>query len=144
LPNSSGQRPRGRRRRHRRFRFRGGPPWARGSRRANARAPAPPEYSVGRVATLLPWHRRLAAQKYHTSTRRRPGAERFVGTLRRECLDYLLITGEQHLRKILDEYIGHYNCHRPHQALEKRPPLREPGQANDIAARIERRQAVGG
>jgi transposase InsO family protein len=71
-------------------------------------------------------------------------AERFVGTLRRECVDHLLIIGEQHLRNVLDEYVRHYNGHRPHQALEQRPPLREPGQAIDVTARIERRQAVGG
>jgi putative transposase len=71
-------------------------------------------------------------------------AERFVGTLRRECLDHLLITGEQHLRKILDEYARHYNGHRPHQALEQRPPLREPGHTIDMTARIECRQTVGG
>jgi putative transposase len=71
-------------------------------------------------------------------------AERFVGTLRRECLDRLLITGEQHLRKVLDEYARHYNGHRPHQALEQRPPLYELGQVIDLTARIERRQAVGG
>ena len=39
-------------------------------------------------------------------------AERYVGTLRRECLDYLLIHGERHLRKILTEYERHYNDHR--------------------------------
>jgi putative transposase len=48
------------------------------------------------------------------------------------------------LRKILYEYTRHYNGHRPHQALEQRPPLGELGQAIDITARIERRQAVGG
>jgi putative transposase len=71
-------------------------------------------------------------------------AERFVGTLRRECLDHLLIFGEQHLRWILAEYARHYDDHRPHQALGQRPPLHEPRQAIDITARIERRQAVGG
>jgi hypothetical protein len=67
-----------------------------------------------------------------------------VGTLRRDCLDHLLILGERHLRKVLVEYTRHYNGHRPHQALQQRPPLREPGQAIDMTARIERNRAVGG
>jgi putative transposase len=71
-------------------------------------------------------------------------AERYVGTLRRECLDYLLICGEQHLRRILTEYSQHYNNHRPHQSREQRPPLYEPGQTIDMAARIKRRQFVHG
>jgi putative transposase len=71
-------------------------------------------------------------------------AERFVGTLRRECLYHMLILGEQHLRKVLAEYARHYNGHRPHQARNQRPPLREPGHAIDMTTRIERRQVVGG
>ena len=45
-------------------------------------------------------------------------AERVVGTLRRECLDHLLIVNERHLRLVLREYVAHYNHVRPHQALE--------------------------
>ena len=71
-------------------------------------------------------------------------AERFVGTLRRECLDHVLILGEQHLRNVLAEYARHYNGHRPHQGLQQEPPLRQPGHAIDITARIERRQVLGG
>jgi putative transposase len=71
-------------------------------------------------------------------------AERYVGTLRRECLDHLLIYGEQHLRQILAEYSQHYNEHRPHQSREQRPLLHEPGQPVDVTARIKRRQAVHG
>jgi putative transposase len=71
-------------------------------------------------------------------------AERFVGTLRRECLDHLLIFGERHLRKVLGEYARHYNGHRPHQARQQRPPLHQPGQAIDITVPIEGRQAIGG
>jgi putative transposase len=40
-------------------------------------------------------------------------AERFIGTLRRECLDHLLITGRRHLTAVLQEYLAHYNTHRP-------------------------------
>ena len=71
-------------------------------------------------------------------------AERFVGTLRRECLDHMLLLGERHLRSALAEYAQHYNGHRPHQGLQQEPPLREPGHAVDVTDRIERRQVFGG
>jgi putative transposase len=71
-------------------------------------------------------------------------AERYVGTLRRKRLDHLLIHGERHLQKILAEYERHYNDHRPHQAREQRPPLYQPGEAPDPAARIKRQQTVQG
>ena len=71
-------------------------------------------------------------------------AERYVGTLRRECLDHLLIYGEQHLRQVLAEYARHYNEHRPHQSREQRPPLHEPGQPVDVTARIKRTHVVQG
>ena len=71
-------------------------------------------------------------------------AERFVGTLRRECLDHILILGEQHLRNVLTEYARHYNDHRPHQSLQQQPPQRQPSNAIDITARIERRQVLNG
>ncbi len=71
-------------------------------------------------------------------------AERFVGTLRRECLDQVLVLGEQHLRVVLAEYARHYNGHRPHQGLQQEPPLREFGQVVDMTARIDRRQVLGG
>ena len=71
-------------------------------------------------------------------------AERYVGTLRRECLNHLLIYGERHLRQILAEYSRHYNKHRPHQSREQRPPLHEPDQTIDVTARIERRQVLHG
>ena len=70
-------------------------------------------------------------------------AERFAGTLRRECLDHLLILGERHLRKILAEFASHYNGHRPHQSLQQEPPQQVGGTA-DITARIERKQVLSG
>jgi hypothetical protein len=70
--------------------------------------------------------------------------ERFVRTLRHDCLDHVLILGERHLRNILAEYARHYNGHRPHQGLRQEPPQRQFSQTPGITARIERRQVLGG
>jgi putative transposase len=48
--------------------------------------------------------------------------ERWVGTVRRECLDRLLIIGRRQLERVLRVYIGHYNRQRPHRALDLSPP----------------------
>ena len=54
-------------------------------------------------------------------------AERFVRTARAECLDWLLILNRRHLERVLRVYVEHYNTHRPHRALNLRPPQpREP------------------
>jgi putative transposase len=50
-------------------------------------------------------------------------AERLVGTLRRECLDRLLIVNRRHLERVLQTFVEHYNHHRPHRALDQRPPI---------------------
>src|SRR5262249_49908732 len=52
-------------------------------------------------------------------------AERFVRTVRAECLDWLLILGRRHLEYVLRTYAAHYNAERPHRALALVPP--EPG-----------------
>jgi len=49
-------------------------------------------------------------------------AERFVGTIRRECLDRMLILGRRHLEGAVREYVKHYNLHRPHRSLDQLPP----------------------
>ncbi|MGH9043569.1 MAG: integrase core domain-containing protein, partial [Acidimicrobiales bacterium] len=49
-------------------------------------------------------------------------AERFVGTVRRECFDQLLALGRHHLGAILAEYLHHYNSHRPHRSLGQHAP----------------------
>ena len=50
-------------------------------------------------------------------------AERLIGTLRRECLDQLVVFGEAHLRRVLSAYSGYYNQARPHLALQKNSPF---------------------
>jgi transposase InsO family protein len=49
-------------------------------------------------------------------------AERVVGTLRRECLDHLIVLNERHLGAVLREYVAHYNAQRPHRSLALGPP----------------------
>jgi transposase InsO family protein len=50
-------------------------------------------------------------------------AERLIGTLRRECLDHLIVVNERHLRAVLAEFAAYYNGARPHRALELDTPL---------------------
>ena len=75
-------------------------------------------------------------------------AERWVRTARSECTDRMLITGPRHLRAILDEYVTHYNVHRPHRARNLQPPDHDdivPAPVADLAtARIRRRSVLGG
>ena len=51
-------------------------------------------------------------------------AERWVGTVRREVLDHLLIFGSRQLQRVLQEFIDHYHTARPHQGLGQRTPIR--------------------
>ena len=71
-------------------------------------------------------------------------AERFIGTLRRECLDHLLITGPRHLTVVLQDYIEHYNTHRPHRSLHQQPPTGATPPPSTAALRPLRRDRLGG
>jgi putative transposase len=72
-------------------------------------------------------------------------AERWVQTVRMECLDWTLVLGRRHLLRLLRIYVRHYNQQRPHRGLALRVPL--PGEQclRDGSARlVRRRDVVGG
>jgi len=75
-------------------------------------------------------------------------AERWVRTARAEVTDRMLIAGPRHLRAVLEEYVAHYNQHRPHRARNLRPPDRDgstTAPVTDLAtARIRRHKVLGG
>jgi transposase InsO family protein len=71
-------------------------------------------------------------------------AERFVRTVRAECLDWLLILSRRHLEGVLRVYVDHYNRRRPHRALELRPPELDERRQRSPEGKIRRRDQLGG
>ncbi len=83
--------------------------------------------------------------------RARAHAERWVASLRRECLDRLLILGRRHLASVVHVYAMHYNEHRPHRSLGQQPPLAKPPPISEPAPisqlpldSVRRRDLLGG
>jgi putative transposase len=70
-------------------------------------------------------------------------AERFVRTVRTECLDWLLIVGRRHLEHVLRIYIQHYNRERPHRGLALQPP-QAPQPKLPPSGQVHRRDRLGG
>jgi transposase InsO family protein len=59
-------------------------------------------------------------------------AERLIGSIRRECLDHIIVSGEAHLRRVLISYADYYNSVRTHQSLHKDAPIYRPIQQTGI------------
>lgn len=82
------------------------------------------------------------------SPRANAHAERLVGTLRRECLDWTLVLGRRHLESVLVEYVAHYNGHRPHRSLSLVAPARADNPPVHVHAvppgRLRRADLLGG
>src|SRR5205823_14962746 len=57
-----------------------------------------------------------------------PFAERLIGSIRRECLDHVLVLSERHLRRILTRYFAYYHCTRTHLSLDKDTPYGRPAE----------------
>jgi putative transposase len=71
-------------------------------------------------------------------------AERFVGTVRSEVTDRLLIVGERHLRTVLARYVSHYNQRRPHRARYLLPPRPDRPIPQGSHTQVQRRLVLGG
>ena len=119
------------------------------------------EWIAGQIADAFPWDeapdylirdrdasygyavpKRLAAMgiRDHPTALRSPWqnghAERLIGSIRRECLDHVVVFDEDHLCRILTAYTGHYNGARTHLSLDKDSPCHRPIQRlGQVAAR---------
>jgi putative transposase len=74
-------------------------------------------------------------------------AERWVDTVRRDCLDWLLISSRRQLERVLRVYVDHYNTHRPHRALGLTAPIPEPRLrlvSSSPPDQLHRRDRLGG
>ncbi len=69
-------------------------------------------------------------------------AERWIRSVREECLDHLLILGEAHLHRVLTAYVAHCNRARPHQGLGQQTPVPQDRQA--WRGPVRRRDVLGG
>jgi transposase InsO family protein len=68
-------------------------------------------------------------------------AERLIGSIRRECLDHVVVFGEAHLRRVLNKYTEYYNATRTHLSLAKDSPVSRPIQR---LGRVTKRPLLGG
>jgi putative transposase len=74
-------------------------------------------------------------------------AERWIGSVRRDCLDWLLIASRGQLERVLRVYVDHYNTHRPHRALGLSPPTPRPRlrlAGSNPSDQLHRRDRLGG
>ena len=83
----------------------------------------------------------VITRRQHVSPWQNGFAERLIGSIRRECLDHVVVFGEHHLRHVLTCYMDYYNAVRTHLSLGKDTPHRRPVQ---LAGRIQARPIIGG
>ena len=68
-------------------------------------------------------------------------AERLIGSIRRECVDHIIVRGEMHLRRVLKSYADYYSSVRTHRSLNKDAPVSRPVQRTGV---ISSRAILGG
>ncbi len=81
------------------------------------------------------------ADALHLTAHSNSIGERVVGTLRRECLDHLIILGERHLQAVLAEFLAYYNRDRPHRALSLETPI---ARHRSVGGKVQSRPVLGG
>lgn len=86
--------------------------------------------------------RRLMIRTPYRAPKANAFAERWVRSVREECLDRLLILNEAHLRRVLREYVVYFNQARPHQGIEQRCPI--PIESGRREGSVKRRDVLGG
>ena len=69
-------------------------------------------------------------------------AERWVRSVRQECLDKILVLNQAHLRRVLNEFLVYYNERRPHQGLAQQSPIERPEPESE--GLIQKRKVLGG
>ena len=72
-----------------------------------------------------------------------PYAERVIGSIRRECLDHMIVLGRQHLKKVLSDYVDYYHSARTPQSLDKDAPNGRPRQSPEYGEVVELRRVRG-
>ncbi len=72
-----------------------------------------------------------------------PFAERAIGSIRRECLDHVIVLNERHLRRLLGDYLEHYHRWRCHRSLDMDCPLPRPVQGPEHGDVVEVAEAGG-
>jgi putative transposase len=92
-----------------------------------------------RVASLGITDRRTAPR----APWQNPYVERLIGSMRRECLDHIIVLNERHLRRVLVAYVGYYERARTHLSLHKDAPLTRPVQP-PVMGRIVAHAHLGG
>jgi len=72
-----------------------------------------------------------------------PYVERLIGSIRRECLDHVIVLNEAHLRRTLSQYFAYYHEDRPHLSLERNAPVPRQVEASTVG-RVMSQPRVGG
>ena len=76
--------------------------------------------------TVIRWHRQGFKLYWRWKSRAgkpgRPPIERAIGSIRRECLNHMIVLGERHLKRILTNYFDYYHNARPHLSLDRNSP----------------------